>query len=741
MNARRLLILALWVIWGLAVGQSLDLSRVARLRTLEERLPYLLAFNPQGTVLATSDRYAIRLWEVSSGRTLRTLQETQRRISALAFSADGKTLVTVLEDGTIKRWEAASGKILGTRSIGNQRLLQLALSPDGSRLATAGYGEAGLTSLKVWDSASGRELRTLGIPSREQYYAIAISPDGRYLAALQRGLIKLWDIKTGNPGPTLGDGRTQISGMAFSPDSTRLAALAYGRGSVIKVWGIADAQELANLQAEGNDRFASLAWSRPDGRIIATALYDGTVQLWDASGTPLRSLQVTERIAVSGLSFSPDGRRLATSFQGGTTLWGTANAAVVFAGGQAQASQPAEPAKSPAGPRPGNVFAVVVGISNYKFVGASLTYAFSDARKVAAAFKDPSKGNLPPDQVLLRGDDEATKNVIEADLRELARRMKAGDTLVFYFSGHGMPGSDGQAKLIPADAKPSDEETWLGVAEVQATVQKASAGQGRLVMILDSCFSGQAEEGSRSFALPGQRAVPQAAPPSATEQSTVLASSDGTQPSWEEAQFDGGVFTYQLLQALSGKGDANGDGYLTLAEAYAYLAPRVEEYSKSKGKPQTPKLRGSADFALGANANLLAQKTLDQRQARLGGLKRENKISGEQFDALVALVGAREPEDLTAYLGGQLAEPDFLLLVGSGAIAKVPPDKTLDARLLKLGSLRSGGKLRREQFLKLAQMVKGSSGPPDLWDFLAGRLSEAQFLTRLKAGAIPGVER
>lgn len=135
----------------------------------------------------------------------------------------------------------------------------------------------------------------------------------------------------------------------------------YLRGSVIKVWGVADARELASLQAEGNDRFASL------------------------------------------------------------------------------------------------------------------TYAFSDARKVAAALKDPSKGNLPLDQVLLHGDDEATKNVIEADLRELARRMKAGDTLVFYFSGHGMPGSDGQAKLIPADAKPNDEETWLSVAERKDQDQKPSS--------------------------------------------------------------------------------------------------------------------------------------------------------------------------------------------------------------------------------------------------------------------------
>lgn len=201
------------------------------------------------------------------------------------------------------------------------------------------------------------------------------------------------------------------------------------------------------------------------------ALYDGRVQLWDADGTPLRTLQVTERIAGGGspLVFRAEPPCGAPPMP----RWCLPTAKAKPAKRPNQ-PKPPNPPRNPAGPRPGEVSGVV-GISNYKFVSASLTYAFSDARKVAAALKDPSKGNLPLDQVLLHGDDEATKNVIEADLCELARRMKAGDTLVFYFSGHRMPGSDGQAKLIPADAKPNDEETWLSVAERKDQDQKPSS--------------------------------------------------------------------------------------------------------------------------------------------------------------------------------------------------------------------------------------------------------------------------
>ncbi|HEU4740890.1 MAG TPA: caspase family protein [Meiothermus sp.] len=392
---------------------------------------------------------------------------------------------------------------------------------------------------------------------------------------------------------------------------------------------------------------------------------------------------------------------------------------------------------APAG-RGGQVYALVVGINNYRPYPETpqlptLSFAESDARKLAAVFRDRGKGNSAKVRLLL--DDAATKTAIEAELRELAKRLGKHDTLVLYFSGHGFPDSSGQATLIPSDGKATDEETWLPLGNLQALVGKYSSGQGKLILILDACFSGQSEPGSRSFSLPGRKAPSQTQTPTPSGENVILASSADTQPSWEDAELGGGVFTTYLLEAVSGKGDANGDGYLTLEEAYEYAALRVEDYARQKGKTQTPRLYGPGDFVLSLNPTIAAK-------GRLAQLKLLNKITGDQFDTLAAWVDADQPpEDLRAYLGGDLSDAQFLSLVRAGALPNVPPQAGQDPRIVKVGGLRKAGKIRLEQFWVLVGMIQAGKAPGDLSDYLSGKLREAAFLNRVRAGAVAGVPR
>lgn len=385
-----------------------------------------------------------------------------------------------------------------------------------------------------------------------------------------------------------------------------------------------------------------------------------------------------------------------------------------------------------AGPAPGGVYALVVGINNYRSYPEipplpGLNYAESDARKFAKALANVTRLRL-----LL--DDEATKNALEAELRDLARRLGPADTLIVYYAGHGLPNSQGQASLIPSDARVTDEETWLPLAHLQAIVRQYSQGQGRLVLILDACFSGQSQVGSRSFTPPGDYRPAQA--PQVEEQNVLLASSSETQPSWEDDDLGGGVFTAFLLEAMSGKGDINNDGYVTLQEAFGYLAGRVEEYSRRKGKVQTPRLYGPAgEFRLVHNPIVVTRN-------RLGNLLRLGQIQGEAFDALMGWLEAPSlPEDFRLYLEGTLGEAGFVLLVRSGAIPKVPADPRQDRRLVKVGGLRLKALIRRDQFWPLAQMISAGKAPKDVSDYLAGRLSEKRFVQRVWAGAIMGVPR
>jgi hypothetical protein len=383
-------------------------------------------------------------------------------------------------------------------------------------------------------------------------------------------------------------------------------------------------------------------------------------------------------------------------------------------------------------------YALVIGINNYRPYPETpslppLSYAESDARKMAQALRDPNKGQLSKVRVLL--DTEASKTALEAELRDLARRMNTGDTLIVYYSGHGMPNRSGQATLMPSDAKINDEETWLSLDALQEQVRRASQGKGRLILILDACFSGQTQPGSRSFTMPGRKNLPKPQKPDLSGANVLLASSADSQPSWEDAELGGGIFTAYLLEAASGKADENGDGYVTIGEAYRYAAVRVEEFSLRRGTPQTPRLYGPDDYPLALNPIAVAK-------SRLAHLKLAGYINGEQFDALADWIeGRRPPDDLKLYLTGALTGGQFVNLVRVGAIPGVPAQASSDLRLQKMGALRRDGKLRLDQFWVLSQMIQSGRAASDVSEYLAGRLSEVKFLQRLRAGAIKGVPK
>ncbi|MCH8922523.1 MAG: radical SAM protein [Planctomycetes bacterium] len=119
-----------------------------------------------------------QIWDVSSGKSVKTLRGHRDALYVALPSPDGKILATAGYDRRIILWDLKTDKPLHVLSEHNGAVYDLAFTPDGKILASASED----TTIKIWHVASGRRLDTRGEPLKEQY-SVAISPDGRFVAA------------------------------------------------------------------------------------------------------------------------------------------------------------------------------------------------------------------------------------------------------------------------------------------------------------------------------------------------------------------------------------------------------------------------------------------------------------------------------------------------------------------------------------------------------------------------------
>jgi WD40 repeat protein len=195
-------------------------------------------------------------------------------VSGIAFSPDGAYLATSSEDKTAKVWNVETGQELLTLSGHTGWVRDLAFGPDSKRLVTVSHDGTAI----VWSLRSGRALATLSGHTGE-VWGVAFSADGKRLATISEDrTARVWDAASGKTLLSL-DGQTDW-GVAFSPDSARLATGSVDR--TVKVWDVSD---LPDVSLRGPD-----AVGPGDEVLILSGHTD----------------------VINGVTFSPDGTRLAT---------------------------------------------------------------------------------------------------------------------------------------------------------------------------------------------------------------------------------------------------------------------------------------------------------------------------------------------------------------------------------------------------------------------------------------------
>ena len=348
-------------IWDVRTGNELSTVIPQQVdksdkHTRREQIPFVV-FSPDGRTFATANQItaAVQLREVSTGDLISNFTiphpepmppRDRRGAINLAFSPDGKTLaVTTAGDNSLRLWEVRTGEIISTLAehprltvlpINNRAFISV--STNGTQLRDIHTGKILQDLTEIWTNL------IKSIDGIDEVKSSAFSLDNTTFAIGDKdGSLQLWDVRTGKQLLTLAGHTDSINALAFTADGTRLASGSRDRN--IRIWDVRTGTLLLDFTEHINSGrkleygdgtiSPSAEWVNnlsfsPDGRTLASASALGTIWLWDLSRRQLLTTLTTHEAGAPelpviflhkiSLAFSLDGTRLASGSEDGSVM-------------------------------------------------------------------------------------------------------------------------------------------------------------------------------------------------------------------------------------------------------------------------------------------------------------------------------------------------------------------------------------------------------------------------------------
>lgn len=301
-----------------------------------------VAFSPDGrTAISGSEDKTLKLWDIFTGRELRTFTGHTDWVQAVVFTPDGGRVISGSNDQTLIVWDVETGAPLRILSGHTDSIYSIAVDATGDRVLS---GSADAT-IALWDTQTGARLRLFRGHS-QPVTGVALTADAKFAVSGSEDKVLLsWDLAQGSPWMTYAANLAETTAVALSGDGLRL--LSGSADQTVMVWDFNSPQPLQTLSGHtGRIRSLNLSF---DGKLALSGSADRSVILWDVQTASQIQSFTGHSSDVNSVHLSADLKYALSASSGGTLiLWDTGKALSDWkAKLPAQAKPPADRAPVP----------------------------------------------------------------------------------------------------------------------------------------------------------------------------------------------------------------------------------------------------------------------------------------------------------------------------------------------------------------------------------------------------------
>jgi WD40 repeat protein len=259
-------------LWDLETGEVRTIGQ--NIQTWDHPINRIMALVDGNRALSASENNTLRLWDLSTEYTLRTLEGHKGPINAVSVFADGSLALSGSWDKTLRLWDLATGDTLRTLEGHKGPINAVSVFADGNRALSASEDN----TLRLWDLATGDTLRILEPDTGGVSMVATVADEGRALSfGSWDNTLQLWDLETVGTASTLEGYTSWVNGLAILPDGRR--ALSGSWDNTLQLWDLETGEVLRTF--EGHRGLVSTVTALADGRRALTGSRDNTLRLWD----------------------------------------------------------------------------------------------------------------------------------------------------------------------------------------------------------------------------------------------------------------------------------------------------------------------------------------------------------------------------------------------------------------------------------------------------------------------------